>query len=189
MTAASNHPLATDLLSVLIQAESFIAGFEDDEGQNVGQLLAELRSAITRERTASPLRALQALDSMSWLDDDPCDNDWLWIAKVQSRLALSTHTEAPSDQGKKKAISDLEKCYLTVIAECPDKLPQLPELLVWIRDLLDGDTMPATFELFMDWLDVTTAYEQQDEGVSIEHHRESLQIAYQILSLHADDAQ
>ncbi|TJW14410.1 MAG: hypothetical protein E5W82_10565 [Mesorhizobium sp.] len=49
---------ASDTVDALIQAESFIAGFEDDETQEgVADMLAGLRAAIQRERTRPDMLA------------------------------------------------------------------------------------------------------------------------------------
>jgi hypothetical protein len=37
---------APSLLAALVRAEEFLVGFEDDEAQNIGDLLAEVRGAI-----------------------------------------------------------------------------------------------------------------------------------------------
>jgi len=83
-------------MSALARAESFVAGFVDDESQEgIDEILAELRSAQAIERSAAPIEALQALDAESWLDSDPSDTGGLSSAKAQARAALSVDAPSP----------------------------------------------------------------------------------------------
>ncbi|TIS37522.1 MAG: hypothetical protein E5W95_18085 [Mesorhizobium sp.] len=56
-----------DTVDTLVQAESFISGFEDDEQQkDVGDILAGLRAAIPREQGRPDLLAVLKLAVTDW---------------------------------------------------------------------------------------------------------------------------
>lgn len=61
-------------------------------------LLAVIPANIYSVAAQTNISALKALEAVSWLDEDPCDNDELHEAKTQARAALElTATASPAD--------------------------------------------------------------------------------------------
>lgn len=62
----------------------------------------------------------------------------------------------------------------------PEGIPTLPELMAAIRETVGDEKLAfPSFELFFDWWDVTTAYDQMDENASAAAHKPILKVAYQ----------
>jgi hypothetical protein len=84
---------------------------------------------------------------------------------------------------------DFEQAYreaiVEVLAVAPDdaaQIPSLPDLMIAIRQGVECEQLPSdTFEMFFDWWDTFTAYDQLDEGINAENHRPILKVAYEAL--------